>query len=72
MVRIAGSFVNDTDVSTTEALQQVDAQIHTMGRGAMEIWLRLLEIDIDGLGAAALEARRRTEEDIEQEFYTTS
>jgi hypothetical protein len=72
VVRIAGSFVNDTDVNTTEALQQLDAQIHTMGRGAMEIYLRLLEIDIAGLGAAAREARRRIEEDMEQELYTTS
>ena len=53
VVRIAGNFVNDTDASTTEALQQLDTQLHTMGRGAMEIWLRMLRIDIMGLGAAA-------------------
>ena len=53
VVRLAENFVNDTDANTIEALQQLDTQVQTMGRGAMEIWLRMLRIDIMGLGVAA-------------------
>ena len=72
MVRIAERFANGTDIDTTEALLQIDTQMHTLGRGAMTIWLRMLMRDITGLGAAAQEARRRTESDIELNMYTTS
>ena len=71
VVRIAERFANGTDIDTTEALLQIDTQMHTLGRGAMAIWLRMLMRDITGLGAAAQEARRRTESDIEQNLYTT-
>ena len=72
VVRLAERFTNGTDIDTTEALLQLDTQIHTLGRGAMAICLKMLMRYITGLGVAAQEARRRTESDIEQNLYTTN
>jgi hypothetical protein len=47
VMRIADGFQRADDEPTVQAMSQLDNLVYTVGRGAMDIWLRMLLRDIN-------------------------
>ena len=47
VMRLADGFQRADDEPTSQAVSQLDNLIYTVGRGAMDIWLRMLLSDIN-------------------------
>jgi hypothetical protein len=47
VMRLADGFQRADDEPTVQAMSQLDNLIYTVGRGAMDIWLRMLMRDIN-------------------------
>ncbi len=46
VIRLADGFQRADDAPTAQAVSHLDNLIYTVGRGAMDIWLRMLLRDI--------------------------
>ena len=47
VMRLADGFQRADDEPSVQAMSQLDNLIYTVGRGAMDIWLRMLMRDIN-------------------------
>ena len=60
---LAKAFKSEVSRETKDAVTEFSSVLHTLGRGTMQIWLRMLQRDIAGQEPDAVQARKKAEQD---------
>ena len=71
-LRIIQGVRREADEENVSGLRQLDLLMHNVGRGALDLWLRMLLRDITALQVSEREMREDLQSDIRNEEFNTS